>query len=494
MLESIKKMFDSLHSNNILYCHWKSNEHLEPALNGDTDLDMLFQPSDRNKLDCVLNECGLKRFRATPLSQYNAIEDYIGFDKQEAKIWHLHLHYQLTIGENHLKGYTLGAWGEYVLNNRILHESGVYTACPEDELVLLFTRIALKYSVRSIFSSLSNDDHVEMSWLQDRINPLVFQEHAEYLVGNNCSKLIQEMLSKEIRKKREFVCLRNKLCKELRCFTGNTQISSWIKKEIRTLYWIVGGVNHRLHGNVSKPYSRVSPSGGCVVAFIGSDGAGKSTTIKYVRDELSKKLDIKEVYLGSGDGSSSLLRKPMKIVAKRVGGKGLGASVEKEYQEADKKMKKVSMKAKVYSFAKYEWAMALASEKKAKMREITKARNNGMIVLLDRYPQCKVYGVNDGPLLHKYINSKSKFLRNRAQREQQIYEMFEKNPPDLTIRLIAPIEVAMQRKPEMTYEELEKKLDAVMAMRPSKEIVTINTSVDKKQSFGEVIEQIWKKM
>lgn len=494
MLESIKRMFDSLHSNDILYCHWKSNEHLEPALNGDTDLDILFQPSDRSKLDCVLNGCGLKRFRATPLSQYNAIEDYIGFDKQEAKIWHLHLHYQLTIGENHLKGYTLGSWGDYLLNNRILHESGVFTSCPEDELVLLFARIALKYTIHSVLSPLSNDDRVEMSWLQDKINPSVFKEHAEYLVGDKCSKLIQGMLSKEIKYKREFAGLKNRLCLELRCFTGNTPISSWVKREIRTVYWIFGGINHRLHGNASKPYSRVSPSGGCVVAFIGSDGAGKSTTIKYVRNELSKKLDIKEVYLGSGDGSSSLLRRPMKIVAKRVGGKGLGVSVEKEYQEADSKKKKVSLKAKLYSFAKYEWAMALAREKKAKMREITKARNNGMIVLLDRYPQCKVYGVNDGPLLHKYIDSESKFLKNRAQYEQQIYEMFEQNPPDLTIRLIAPIEVAMQRKPEMTYEELEKKLEAVMAMSPSKEIVTIDTSVDKKQSFGEVMDQIWQRV
>ena len=80
MLKSIQNMLDAFEQNEIKYCHWKSNEHLGEALTGDTDLDMLFSPSQRSLLDKVLNECGLKRFRAMPLMQYNAIEDYIGFD------------------------------------------------------------------------------------------------------------------------------------------------------------------------------------------------------------------------------------------------------------------------------------------------------------------------------------------------------------------------------------------------------------------------------
>ena len=79
MLKSIKQMLDAFEENKIIYCHWKSNEHLAPALVGDTDLDMLFLPEQRSEIDRVLNECGLKRFRATPLMQYKGIEDYIGF-------------------------------------------------------------------------------------------------------------------------------------------------------------------------------------------------------------------------------------------------------------------------------------------------------------------------------------------------------------------------------------------------------------------------------
>ena len=494
MLKSIAKMFEELHDNNILYCHWKSNEHLEPALNGETDLDMLFCPDDRSELDILLNKCGLKRFRATPLSQYNAIEDYIGFDKDEAKIWHLHLHYRLTLGESHLKGYTLGRWGDCLLDNRILHNTGVYISCPEDELVLLLTRIALKLSLHTMWLKISEDDKREINWLKQNIKLHEFAIHAEHLVGAKGRDIMVNIISAEAGYRYTFRTLAKHLRKYLSCFTGNGSLEAWLKRELRTVHWILGGINHRLHGNSSHPFSRVSPSGGCVIAFIGSDGAGKSTTIRYIQGELSKKLDVKKVYLGSGDGSCSLLRKPLKMVAKRVGGKGLGKAVEKEYKTAAEGKDKVSVKAKLYMYAKFIWAITLAWEKKAKLKEITKARNNGMVVLLDRYPQCSVYGVNDGPLLHSYIDSCNICLKSIAQYEYSIYKMFEKNPPDLTIRLIAPIEIAIERKSEMTQEELQKKLATVMAMKPSKDIVTIDTAVDKKVSFGKVMECIWGKV
>ena len=62
MLKSIKQMLDAFEDKNIKYCHWKSNEHLESALMGDTDLDMLFFSEQRSKLDEVLNACDLIGF------------------------------------------------------------------------------------------------------------------------------------------------------------------------------------------------------------------------------------------------------------------------------------------------------------------------------------------------------------------------------------------------------------------------------------------------
>ena len=46
MLRKIDQLFQSLNQSNIQYCHWKSIDHLDATLQGNTDLDMLF---DRNK-------------------------------------------------------------------------------------------------------------------------------------------------------------------------------------------------------------------------------------------------------------------------------------------------------------------------------------------------------------------------------------------------------------------------------------------------------------
>lgn len=492
MLKSIKQMLNAFEENKIKYCHWKSNEHLANALAGDTDLDILFLPEQRFKLDGVLNACGLKRFRAMPLMQYNAIEDYIGFDKESASIWHLHTHYRMTLGEKHLKGYTVTCWNYHILENRIWNEQGIYTSCFEDELILLFVRNSMKLRWRDIGKKINYDDINEFNWLFDRINQNKLIKHAHQYLGDEAADEVVKLASQNLIKKEQLKYLHRLLLKELKPFTGYSTVSSWWTRSRRELYWLVGAVIR--HGGLStnKPNRRVSPVGGCAVAFLGCDGAGKSTTIAYIEKEFSKKLDVKTVYLGSGDGSSSLLRKPMKLVARKIGGKGVGHAMEKEYVDKKNTQRKISMKARLYSVAKVIWADSLAVEKRKKLHQITKARNNGMIVLIDRYPQTDITGYSDGPLLTRYLENGHGFLYRKAKKELEIYQSANINPPDLTLKLMVPTEVAIARKPEMTIHEIENKKRAVMAMNPSKQSAVINTSKEKIESFGEVMEEIWK--
>ena len=492
MLNSIKKMLDAFEENHIVYCHWKSNEHLEPALMGDTDLDMLFLPEQRSELDRVLNICGLKRFRATPLMQYNGIEDYIGFDKDTARIWHLHTHYRMTFGEKHLKGYTVTPWGYELLENRVWNELGIYTTCPEDELMLLLTRNAMKLRWRDNGHKIGSDDIAEQNWLLERIDRKKMQKQITHYLSEQSAEEVMRLTTINLTQKNQLKYYQKLLRKELKPFTGYSCGGSWWMRTKREFYWIFGAVVRHAGLDTNKPGRRVSPSGGCAVAFLGCDGAGKSTTIQYVKKEFGKKLDVKNVYLGSGDGSSSLLRKPMKLVAQKVGGKGLGHAVEKEYAESATGKKKVSLKSRLYSIAKVIWADTLANEKKKKLKQITKARNNGMLVLIDRYPQTEIAGYSDGPLLTKYLKNGHGFLYRKAKKELAIYQMAYTNPPDLTLKLMVPTEVAIARKPEMTAEEIDNKKAAVMKMNTSVNSAVIDTSVELTKSLGEVMNEIWK--
>lgn len=487
MLSSIEQLMRALDEHHIIYCHWKSNEHLGEALNGETDLDILFDPAQRIELERVFTECGLRRFRATPAMQYNAIEDFIGLDKETAKIWHVHTHYRMTLGENHLKGYTVTPWGHIILKNRIRGEADVWTSDPSDELVLLLCRIALKIRWRDLNQRLGKDDRTEIAWLKERVTTEGISFAIDRMIGEMGKEPILALYYTELEKKYQFTGLQKILRKEMKPFTSHSRFTSWVIRTNREIFWLYAGVKRRLGWDNYSATRRVSPSGGLVVAILGCDGAGKSTTLSYIKKEFNKKLDVVSIYFGSGDGSSSILRRPMKMVAKRVGGKGIGHAVEREYAEK----KKVSFKARLYLIAKVLWAVVLAKEKRSKQRHMVKARNNGLLVLTDRYPQSDIPGSSDGPLLDKY-KDRNMLMKKISSWEQKIYKSFSINAPDLTIKLTVQTDIAIARKPEMTVEEIEKKKSIVMGMDISAYSAVIDTSRPFEITCGEVMEEIWK--
>lgn len=486
MLKSIQIMLAALNEHQISYCHWKSNEHLKDAIEGETDLDILFDPAQRTQLEIVLDQCGLKRFRSTPLMQYNAIEDFVGFDKEKAMIWHLHTHYRMTLGEKHLKGYTVTPWGKLILDNRRWDKLGIYCSAIEDELILLLVRMSMKLSLRDYCRKIGKDDIIEYEWLCQNADIQKLEERANLFVGEKVSYEILHLIKGQpLKNKNQLRKLRGLLLNRLKLYTGYSCFGSRYMRTKREWFWLIGGIKRRMNINNLEANRRVSPNGGNVIAFLGCDGAGKSTTLAYIKKELNKKLDIITLYFGSGDGKSSLLRKPMKMVASRVAGKGLGHAVEKEYSQ-----KKVSLKSRLYSLAKIIWAVTLAKEKKTKIQEQTKARNNGLIVLTDRYPQTLFAGCSDGPLLSKYEGKG--LLGKIASWEHEIYASAALNPPDLTVKLIVPTEVAIERKPEMTAEEIETKKKIVMGLNLSENTLVVDTSRPFEETRAEIMEAIWK--
>ena len=486
MLLSISTLIKELDRQGIRYCHWKSNEHLGEALNGDTDLDVLFDPADRVSIEKIFDSCGLKRFRATPLMQYNAIEDFIGFDESEAKIWHLHTHYRMTLGEKHLKGYTINPWGKRLLETRVRGQGEIWTSCPSDEYVILLSRIALKLRWRDAFRKISKGDCAEIQWLRDRIDKDAISESASCLLEEKSKRILLNLLEKDLKRKGQLAPLQKALRREMKIYSSYNRITSWITRSRREVFWFFGGVKRRLGLSYYSAKRRISPSGGLVVAILGSDGAGKSTTLEYVRKEFGKKIDVVSIYFGSGDGSSSLLRKPMKLVAKRVGGKGVGHAADKEYAER----KHISLKSRLYSIAKVIWAVELAKEKKKKYRKMIKARNNGLLVLTDRYPQSDMPGASDGPLLYRYKNGRG-LLNKLSCWEQKIYESFSLNGPDVAIKLVVPSEIAIKRKPEMTVEEIDKKRSIVVNMKVAERSIVVDTSRSFEITRSEVMKEIW---
>jgi len=182
-LDIVDSLISNFNSHGIKYCHFKSNEHLDAALLGDTDLDILFHRSHIGKTENSLFESGFIRMRAVGIRKYRGIEDYIGIDEQTGKIVHVHAHYLLVGGESGVKPYHIKL-EDHILRNAKHHSESccVFTSKPEDEMLLLFVRAALKLKTRHHLMSYirdaeyTGDDKREFVWLLERISYESFEK------------------------------------------------------------------------------------------------------------------------------------------------------------------------------------------------------------------------------------------------------------------------------------------------------------------------------
>lgn len=484
-LPLIKRLLDSLHLQQVLYCHWKSNEHLGASMSGDTDLDVLFDR--REEVEPLLRQLGFKKFEPVPQKQYSHIVDFIGLDLESGKLVHLHAHFRLTMGEAYLKSYQL-PFEEMVLASRVYDRAhGIYCIQPEWELVLLFIREALKLRTRNRISSLlwnrntvSKNSLCEWSWLRQRcqddqlrsimqqVFPRNMEVHAIVSGTMDRKQLLQlaAILKKQFRKYRSFSPLHATLLRWYR------EVS--IKWNRKWQQWL----------HLPALSRRTNPRGGFVVAVIGADGSGKSTVTRDLEKTFRTKLDLFRVYFGRGDGRMSLSRKILAAMKNRLMKKQTARQGE---QKTGATIKKQGLAACLYKSLE---ALIVASEKSSNLERMQTARKKGMLVICDRFPQNQVMGYNDGPLLQFLAGARNLLFRWAARRERKLYDRAAKNPPDLVIKLIADASVVAARKPgETPVPLLVSKIEGIRNL--AFENCTVKT-IDASQPLDKVLFQVRK--
>ena len=473
-LRIVRDLLALLHEADLPYCHWKSNEHLGAAVDGLTDLDVLVDRRRASDLQRILAEVGFRRFMAPPLRAYPAVEDYLGFDHETGRLVHLHLHYQLTLGQRHLKGYRL-PWESQLLATRHFDtDYGVYTADPAIELLLLLVRAALKHRARDRLRRRSDDssrrDAVdftrELAWLRGRVADGALRETARSLLGLAADEPLRRLLAEPLAPAR-LIAFATTIRPLLRRHRTYGRLETPLRAWLRELQWLADAVNRRyLHR--PTPLRRVSPRGGTVIVLLGSDGSGKSTLAKALVAWLGVKLDVLPIYFGSGDGRSAFYRLPMRLahqLLRPIFRRGRGPRpIDEKVRAGGLAPRPTGIIGSVRAAARIPWALALSCEKRGKLRQMIRARNRGMIVICDRFVQNEVLGFNDGPLLAHWHKHPWRVCRALAAWEAQPYAEAAQAPPDLVIKLMVTPAVAVGRRPEMSLEAVERRVRAVRSL------------------------------
>jgi len=480
-------LFPALDAAGARYVHWKSNEHLQPALAAETDLDILFDRSQYRLVRRVLDECGFKPFLTTARTGYPGIEDHLALDPDTGRLVHCHAHFLLSAGARYLKGHRI-PWEERFLATA--HEdpsTGVRIADPNLELLTLLIRAAMKLRTRDRLAPILGRQAFkggtlrEYEWLLERADREETVSLADELLGPDAARVVEKLLEhpprdSDIRRLRRAA---RPIMDEWRTRRGGFPALQEVW--VRELHAARTALNRRTLRR-AKPGRRVAPGGGILVAFMGADGSGKSTVVEAVSDRLARKIDVLRLYMGSGDGPVSILRSPLKPLAKAVrrtrrpgdGGGAGSASIRRD-------------SAPILA-GRVLWALSLSREKRQRLEAAWRARNRGMIVVTDRYPQAQIPGFNDGPLLRARADSGGRLLQHAATVEERAYLLAERQAPDLVVRLRVTPEVAIARKPDMTLTEIARRDTAIGSMNWGEGTGVVD--VDASQPLDEVIRKV----
>ncbi len=452
----VGELFAALNQADVRYCHWKSNIRLEASLNGRTDFDLLVDSEQRALFQHILTEFQVKPLKAAPGKDYPGIENYLGFDPHSGKLFHLHVHFQLVLGEQFVKNYRLP------LETQFLDETemrfGIKTPTPTLELILFSLRALLKYRDRDVIKDLlsirspglSRAVLEETDWLlaQTSIEQVMTKlTEIEDVVPADVVVGFLETAVSSPRDGFRLYQLRQSARQALRPYQRNGRFPTTLKY-FREMW------RRRKSFLKSEPSQKMTPhSGGQTLAIIGADGAGKSTMSSQINAWLSWKVTSRCIYLGSKQPSRRSQNLYLLFRAARRSQRALSRSLGEDSLS-------VRSAQTAQQFLRNCHHLSIGLDRYRRYRAGQKLAACEAIVLFDRYP---LEAPLDGPKIYLLLDDESgRVTRALARAEQRLYQKIQ--PPDHFFFLDVSLDVSLARKPDHSRDAIAAKIEYLTAM------------------------------
>ena len=211
------------------------------------------------------------------------------------------------------------------------------------------------------------------------------------------------------------------------------------------------------------------PKGGFVVAFVGTDGSGKSSAVARTEKFYKIQMNTAHHFQGNGRSGAGLLRK----VIFKILGSAARFKAHRKYRVSNVSGSVDTKCPWYYSL----WVYIAVKDKTKFLRRIVADSANGRLVLVDRWPQSQILGRLDGPRL---TNESKSFLQRFAfDFEQNYYQFASSFSPNLIIHLKVSPQVASERKPgEFSIDHSKADLIAISEIKwpPETKFVEIDAN------------------
>lgn len=429
-LELVDKLAKRLHDAEVVYCHWKSNESLSEAVAGVHDLDLLFRRSDMVTVAAILHDLGFRVARPDHDQQLPGVLDYYNLDEPTARIVHVHAHTQLVLGDDATKNFRLPIERDYLAS--VSTRGPLPTPSPEFEYLVFVIRMVLKHSTWDAQlarkGKLAPSERREREDLEARIS----LEEVDR-IRQRCLPLVDRELFADCRRalgsasRLERVFISRRLIVALESLGRRSRRRDSLLRMVRRRYRKMKAAR----GITGKRLV----DGGLIIAVVGGDGSGKSTTVDSVYSHLASDFRIRRIHLGKPPWSrlSRMVRRPMRKARSFGLLSATGLPPWTDFDEVG-----------FPGYGYLVWHLLIARDRFLQYRRARRAANAGEIVICDRFPLDAIR-LMDGRRLSEIPALESRPLASFLVRlEDSYYQRIL--PPDLTIVMRVDPDVAVARR------------------------------------------------
>jgi|GEM_PF-2636527 len=489
----INMIFSDFEKENIKYCHFKSNQHLNASFEGESDFDILLDTHRHFEIENILLKHKCKRFEPEYIGSYPSVMNWIAFDSETGKLFHLHLHYSIVSGKSLVKDYAL-PWNKLFLDSAIIGEQKIRILCPEAEILLLVSRLIIKSKLYTDIKScivglkFSPDIKAEYTYLKNRIDPNVLNSYALLMFSENIAKkIVSVILRSDHFFRSDWFMIRKTIRYELKLYRRMSGFTAFLK----SLFLRISDLRRKFCSRkcqIDCITKKVTVTGGKMIAFIGVDGCGKSTISYEIYKWMKNKIEVKNFYMGEGDGKTTLFVSFIKKIKTILKVKNTNSSTHATETQKISKLSLIKHPKKfIKKFIHSLLIFSIVKNNHKKIIRMNKYRINGGFCIMDRYPQLQSEGMNDGLKLSHLSNQiKSAIIDHLSIKERKLIGIVNKIYPDIIFRFRISPETSMKRKPEeqVDYQSIKDKIKDCEALKfnGSKLI-----EIDAEKSLEEVI-------
>ncbi|MFA9432465.1 hypothetical protein [Egicoccus sp. AB-alg2] len=442
-LALVAELAAGLRDAGVRYCHWKSNEAIARSLSGDNDLDLLVAPEDAGRFLAVLHGLGFRAASPPPGRHVPGIVDLFGLDDATGRVVHAQAHFRLVVGDDMTKNVDLPLVAAYLDSCR--HDGVLPLPSPEFEYLVLLVRMGLKHC--AVSSQLvrqgrpTASERRELAQLEADVDPA----EVERLRATHLPELSPALLRS----------LRHALAPDAdrltRARAGRRLLRALAGYARRPLHQdLLLRVGKRawrpIRGRLPGGDPRRRPAaGGLMVAVLGGDGAGKSTTVGTLATALGGVLVTRTGHLGKPP--RSLLTRVGRRMVRLVDGGAPPVTTPDTPSSA------------FPGHGTLVWHVLTARDRARERRRLHRAVAAGEVVVCDRHP-LPMLRTMDGPRIARIPDLQRRPLaRWLARAEARYYRRMP--PPDLLLVLRASPDVALKRRPEQDRDFVRRRAEEI---------------------------------